>query len=303
MPLPNLLIIGAMKAGTTGLYMDMASHPQVFLAHDKEPHALCSDDVLTAEGLRRYEAIYEKARRDQVCCDASTGYSKRPDFEGVAQRAAGVLPAGFKVIYVVRHPIDRIISQHHHEHFEGRVGPSIDEEVRRHARYVQYSRYSYQLEPWLSVLGRDRIRVIRFEDYVERRQDTVRDLYRFLGLADEGCAVEEERVYNKSQGKPVKNRFWHAIQHNAAYRKILRPLAPPGVRLAIRRLLLAKATTSIAPPQRETVLHLHEALIDDVRRLNETLGLEKPLWSDFESTAGESSSVAPVTALNPGANS
>lgn len=285
MNLPRLLIIGAMKAGTTGLYMDLACHPRFFLGHDKEPHALCSDDVLGGPGLERYAAIYAKAASDQICCDASTGYAKRPDMEGVAERAVKVLPAGFQVAYVVRHPIERIVSQHHHEHFEGRVGPSIDDEVRRHPRYVQYSRYSYQLEPWLSAVGRDRIRVIRFEDYVERRQETVRDLWGFVGLPSEGCAVEEDRVYNKSQGKPVKNRFWHAIQHNAAYRRLLRPLAPPKLRLAVRRALLPKATAAIAPPREDTIAYLREALADDVLRLQATLGRSEPLWSDFAERA------------------
>lgn len=282
MHLPKLLIIGAMKAGTTGLYVDLSTHPQVFLGHDKEPHALCGDEVLTPAGIERYAAIYEKARPDQLCCDASTGYSKRPDFEGVVQRAMRVLPAGFKVIYMVRHPIERIISQHHHEHFEGKVGPSIDDEVRRHARYVQYSRYSYQLQPWLDAVGRDRIRVVCFEDYVNRRQDAAREVCGFLGLTPEGCAVDQEKVYNKSQGKPVKNRFWNAIQHNAAYRKLLRPLAPPQVRLAIRRVLLSKAPDRLSPPRPDTVAYLREALCEDASRLCELLERDAPFWSDFD---------------------
>ncbi len=293
MNLPNLLIIGAMKAGTTGLYMDLASHPRFFLGHDKEPHALCGDEVLTPAGISRYAAIYEKARPDQIRCDASTGYSKRPDYEGVAQRAVQVLPDGFQVIYVIRHPIERIISQHHHEHFEGKVGPSIVDEVRRHPRYVQYSRYSYQLEPWLSAIGCDRIRVVRFEDYVERRQDTARDLCGFLGLAGQDCVVEEDRVYNQSQGKPVKNEFWHALQHNAAYRKLLRPLAPPKVRLAIRRVLLPAAKAPLGPPNLETIAYLHDALKDDVNQFTAELGLDRPMWDDFAANERRPSPATP----------
>jgi Sulfotransferase family len=295
MPLPKLLIIGAMKAGTTGLYMDLATHPQVFLGHDKEPHALCHDSVLTPRGVDDFAAIYAKATPDQICIDASTGYSKRPDFEGVVDRALQVLPADFKVVYVVRHPIERIISQHHHEYFEGKVGPSIDDEVRRHPRYVHYSRYSYQLAPWLAAIGASRIRVVRFEDYVKRRQDTARDLCGFLGLPPAGCAVEEERVYNKSQGKPVKNRFWHRVQHNAAYRKLLRPLAPPKVRLALRRLLFPKASASLAPPRPDTLAYLREALSNDVYQLSEQLGREELFWPDFK---GDAETVAPAPTLS-----
>jgi hypothetical protein len=280
--LPNLLIIGAMKAGTTGLYMDLAGHSQFFLGHDKEPNALCDEAVLTHEGISRYAAIYEQARPEQVCCDASTAYAKRPDFEGVVQRAMQVLPTDFKVIYVVRHPIQRIISQHHHEHFEGKVGPSIDDEVRRHARYVQYSQYAYQLKPWLDAIGADRIRVIRFEDYTERRQETVRDLCAFIGLAPQECVVEEDRVHNQSQGKPVKGTFWHAIQHNVAYRKLIRPLASPRARLAIRRLLLPKAADRLAPPRPETIAFLRDSLFEDASRLHELVGRPAPFWPDFD---------------------
>ena len=283
MPLPNVLIIGAMKAGTTSLYMDIADRRGAFLAQDKEPHALCNDEVLAPAGRAAYEANYGHAPAGTLCCDASTGYAKRPDVDGVVERAVRVLPAGFKAIYMVRHPIERIISQHHHEHTEGLVGPSIDEEVRRHDRYVQYSRYAYQLEPWMAQLGPERIRVVRFEDYVSRRRETVSELLGFVGLAAEDEAGFEGRVYNKSQGKPVKSLRWEALRQSGAYRRWLRPLAPPKLRLALQRLILPKAAAKLAPPSEQTLSLLRDELRSDVSQLERTLGRSFE-WSGFETT-------------------
>ena len=284
MPLPNVLIIGAMKAGTTSLYMDIVDRNGACLAQDKEPHALCDDAVLTAAGRAAYEANYAHAAVGDVCCDASTGYAKRPDVEGVVARANALLPADYKVIYMVRHPIDRIVSQHHHEHTEGLVGPDVNEEVRRHDRYVQYSRYAYQLEPWMEQLGADRIRIVRFEDYVSRRRETVRELHGFIGLTVEKEAQTEGRVYNKSQGKPVKSRRWEYIRQSRIYRQWLRRLAHPKLRLALQRLILPKAAEELAPPSERTLSFLRDELRDDVSSLERLLGRSME-WSGFESTS------------------
>ena len=86
MRLPDFLLIGAMKSGTTSLYMDLADRKVVYLAENKEPHALCDDSVLTQAGQAEYAATYSKASPEQLLCDASTAYSKRPDHEGVPDR-------------------------------------------------------------------------------------------------------------------------------------------------------------------------------------------------------------------------
>ena len=72
MLLPNLLIIGAMKSGTTGLYMDLATHPGVFLGDDKEPHALRDDSVLTEQGRAQYAAYYAGARSETATARPAT---------------------------------------------------------------------------------------------------------------------------------------------------------------------------------------------------------------------------------------
>ena len=285
MTFPSVLLIGAMKAGTTSLYFDLAEHPDVFLCGDKEPHALCSDHVLSEQGRREYAKVYAAAKDRQILIDASTGYAKRPDFEGIAQRALATLPAGFQVIYLVRHPVERIISHYHHEMSIGQVGSSIDEAVRKCPRFVNYSRYAYQLEPWLDAVGLDRIRVVRFEDYADRRLEVIAQLQGFLGLPPTCSSIDVDKVYNKSQGKPIRNRFWSAIYGNPYYRRLVRPLLPVKLRLKIRDRLLPKA------PERNLRLHpetdnwLRNELTEDVVRLSRLINQSSPLWSDFAAPA------------------
>ena len=281
MRLPNVILIGAMKAGTTGLYMDLAEHPDVFLCGDKEPHALCSDQVLTEVGRRDYAAIYSAARAEQLLIDASTGYTKRPDYEGMAQRAAAVLPEDFKVIYLVRHPLERIISHYHHEFSVGQAGPSIDEAVQTCHRFVNYSRYAYQLEPWVEAIGLERIRVVKFEDYKDRRLEVIAELLGFLGLSPNCSSIDVDKVYNKSQGKPIRNQFWSAIYANPYYRNWVRPLLPVKLRLKIRDLLLPKAPERSFDLLPDTDRWLRRELADDVAKLSTLINLGVSLWDDF----------------------
>lgn len=281
MRFPDVLFIGAMKCGTTSLYMDLAQHPQVFLSEDKEPRALCSDEVYTAHGQARYAAIYSSASANQVCIDASTDYSKLPDIQGVAKRALDLLPKGFKVIYVVRHPIDRIISQHYHEYSRGEVGSDINLAVREHPRFINYSRYAYQLEPWIEAVGRECIKVVLFEDYTEKRTEIVEDLYRFLGFPENLVTPDSSKVYNKSEGKPVLNSFWSNVYGNWMYRKVLRPLIPLIVRTRIRELVLPRAPERPAPLSQETKQWLKSNLTTDVANLYEIQQIHDPWWNDF----------------------
>src|SRR5262245_60208451 len=108
MRLPNFLVIGAMKSGTTTFYHDLAAHPDVFLA-EKELGAL-SRDVATVE----YASYFKRAKPEQLCGDVSTTYSMCPDVSGVADRAKKNLSRNTKIIYLVREPVARAISHHYH---------------------------------------------------------------------------------------------------------------------------------------------------------------------------------------------
>ena len=226
MQLPDFLIIGAMKAGTTTLYHDLLTNPCVFFPPDKEPGNLTVDDVLTEAGRRRYASMFKAARSNQICGEASTTYTKLPDLPDVSERAWKVLGPRLRVIYLVREPVSRIVSHHYHEYSEGTMGADINQAVLQFDRLINYSRYAMQIEPWLNRLGSAHVRIIRFESYVEERRSTVAALCRFLGIAPRPGLVEANQVFNPSEAKPAATGLLWRMSKSPWYRKTIRSLLP-----------------------------------------------------------------------------
>jgi len=267
MTLPSFLIIGGMKCGSTTLYRDLLTHPRVFFPMDKEPCNLCDDHVLTDAGRQEYEALFKRASPEQLCAEASTDYTKLPDRQGVAERAFTVLGPELRVIYLVRDPIKRLISHHHHEYSRGEMPADIGEAVERYPSLVNYSRYAMQLEPWFKTFGSDNVRVVRFEDYIADRPAVVASVESFLGLDPRPELVEVDRVHNKSDGKPVARGAMGRLIRSAPYRRLVRPLIPLGLRGWVQRRILPKAPPRPDPPPTDLVRQILEQLSSDRARL------------------------------------
>lgn len=278
MRLPDFLIIGAQKAGTTTLYRDLLANPSIFLPDDKEPGNLCDDDVLTETGCTAYARHFANASTDQLCGEATTSYSKRPDIPGVPERARRLLGDKLKVIYLVREPISRIISHYHHELTSGEVTCGIDEAVRTIARYIDYSRYAMQLTPWLNELGPEQVLIIHFESYIETRVKTLASVCKFLGVAPRPDTVREQIVYNRSAGKPIPVGPIAAMRKSSLYRRFVRPLLSASAKDKLRAALLPKAPHGPAQPDLDTVRWIVEQLSDDVAQLSTMMDRCEPLW-------------------------
>ncbi len=281
MRLPDFLIIGAMKAGTTSLYHDLSANPAVFMPTDKELWSLAQEEVCQPEGLQRYAKHFRKASTHQTCGEASTVYSQLPDITGVPQRARQVLGDQFKAIYLVREPVSRIISHHYHEWSAGKITCSIDQAVRTYPRLINYSRYAMQITPWLEALGSERVLIVRFETYINDRRPTVASISRFLGVEPCLGGLRIDKAYNKSEGKPVARGALAGLRRSRVYRRILRPILTPSARERLRFALLPKAAGRPDPPSVETVRHIFEQVRDDAEQLRVLMGRTDPLW-DFQ---------------------
>ena len=198
---PRFLIIGAMKAGTTTLYEDLAAVSGLYLPPEKEPDDLAYAQADTPEGVARYMAKFAAAPADAICGEASTTYAKRPTYEGVADRAVRLLGPSLKIIYMQRDPIKRMISQYHHLQGLGQETRSLNEAVTQDETYVAYSSYDWQLAPWRAVLPETQILIVRFEDYIANRPVIFAQICTFLGVAPDQRPEETHR--NASAGKAV----------------------------------------------------------------------------------------------------
>ncbi len=279
MRLPDFLIIGAMKTGTTTLYRDLLTHPRVFFPLDKEPENLTRERVLTDDGRAEYAAMFKDARDDQLCGEASTGYTKRPTFEGVPQRARELLGDRLRVVYLMREPVSRIRSHHRHkQHFGECTTDDLADAIERHPELLDYSRYAMQLEPWLDVLGAGRVLALEMEAYTADRAATVARVQSFLGLDPRPDLVEADKVYNQADGKPVIRGRWRKFQQSGPYRRLIRPLLGVETRAKLREALLPKAAGGHNAVDSAVERAIREALADDQRRLRELLGDQAPSW-------------------------
>lgn len=280
--LPDFLIIGAQKAGTTSLYRDLLTNPAVFMPADKEPGALCHDEVLTPAGRERYAKLFENAKAGQICGEASTDYTKAPQYAGVPERALEVLGPETRLIYLVRNPIKRMMSQHHHMWNNRKVGPDIDVEIRKNPIFIDWSSFGAQARRWLEAFPRDRLRIIRFEDYVRSRETTVADLCPWLGIEHTPGAIREDVVHNRSVDKPMLRGPLATLTSTSLYRRGLRPLLPMGLKDRLRASLLPKAEPPARPPSEETVRWAIDRLRPDLEILGALMGRSGPVWSDAE---------------------
>jgi hypothetical protein len=161
-----LLIIGAMKSGTTTLFQYLRQHPEIAPSRLKEPNFFVRD---RKRGPRRQRAQYVRLwpdfdpARHRYAMEASTSYTKAPRVsQGVPDRIAR-FSGRFRCIYIMRNPIDRIESHLAHNLSRGLPVPKIGGSSKRLQHALNVSRYAYQLDQFRSWPGKSEILLLDFD--------------------------------------------------------------------------------------------------------------------------------------------
>jgi hypothetical protein len=173
--------MGAMKSATTTLHEQLARQPGLWMSRPKEPNFF-SDDENYARGSSWYASCFEGAGPEDMCGESSTHYTKLPTHPRTVERMVEALPR-VKLIYVMRHPIDRLTSHYLHELTVGRNAVGLEQAVDRFPELVHYGRYAMQLAPYLRAYGPEAIHPVFFDRLVSRPDEELDRIGEFLGVS------------------------------------------------------------------------------------------------------------------------
>jgi hypothetical protein len=177
--LPNLIIIGAQKCGTSGLHYYLGLHPEVSMSTPKELNYFIAERNW-GRGPEWYARHFDPAARCRG--EASPNYTAFPQHMDVPERMSGVLPDA-RLVYIVRDPVERIAAHYVHNYAKRREKGDLRETLLHpNTSYVARSRYFSQLQRFLDHYDRDRILVIENTDLREDRAETLRKVFEFAGV-------------------------------------------------------------------------------------------------------------------------
>ncbi|OIN81350.1 sulfotransferase family protein [Mycobacterium malmoense] len=182
---PNFFIIGAAKAATTSLSSLLETHPQAAISQSKEPQFF-SYDYRYAEGWGRYLTLFSHVSDEKAVGDASTSYSRIRYHPHVIERIKRHVPDA-KIIYMVRHPIQRMESAYVERVCTEDEMPftSINDTIRRRPMIIDSSRYWEVFDAYRQAFGEERIKIVWFEEYIANQKAIFQEVCRFLEIDDQ----------------------------------------------------------------------------------------------------------------------
>lgn len=268
---PDFVVIGAMKCATSTLHEQLARQPGIWMSTPKEPNFF-SDDAAWGRGLDWYRRLFARAPAGHLTGESSTHYTKLPTHPDALPRIRRHLPHA-RLVYVMRDPVERIVSQYVHEWSIGalpREG-SIDDALRTMPELVDYSRYDMQIAPYLDAFGASAVLPVFFERLVRYPQDELRRVCAHVGYDGEPHWQEESERENVSSARLRRPRLLQGLLQIESLKPIRRMLVPEAIRSRIR----ARWSLGGRPrPSERSIEWLHAELDPDMRRLGERLGLD-----------------------------
>lgn len=206
--LPDFYVIGAAKCGTSTLAAHLATHPRIFMSPIKEPEFFAVDEVF-GKGLEWYGDLFREASADQQCGEASTAYTRSPQFPEAAQRIAAATPNA-KFIYLMRHPVDRAYSHYVHrltkELFPRQpIRRTFEAHVALDPMCLDGSRYMDQIQRYLDYFPKESILCLFSEFLRSDPQATVNTALEFLGL--EPAPLQDTSLQRNETARQRRNRI------------------------------------------------------------------------------------------------
>ncbi len=207
--LPNLLVVGAQKAGSTWLHERLAVHPDIFMSNPKELRFFGHRDKTdTPEGISDYKSAFLAGANMRYRGESTPAYFWSHDAQSpyaedlnrtnldIPRVASRILGPDVALIISLRNPVARAISAFYHHHRAGNIDSTDSIRDRGHRwGIIDMGFYQRHIEAWLRYFNPEQVHICLFDDITEHPKELVSKLYQWLDLPSE---VDDPDLYRPS---------------------------------------------------------------------------------------------------------
>ena len=291
MTLPNFLIVGVQKAGTTSIYNYLREHPQVYMSSVKETNFLEKDwENLPPEQqnkngivtLEKYSELFAGVKDEIAIGEASPNYLFH--YESSAARIKKYVPNA-KLIVVLRNPVERAYSDHL-MHMRDAIGyRSLSEQIKysSHKSFILRKGFYYiPLKYYFDQFGQEQIKVFFYDDLRDNSQEFMQSIYQYLGVNDEFVpnTTRKAQVAKIPKNKTINNLLNRKNILRSTTASILKKVMSVETRQKLRdRLInLNSQTKKAVPLSAEDRQQLIELYREDILQLQDLVGRDLSKW-------------------------
>jgi len=286
--LPNFLIVGGAKCGTSSLANYLSQNEDIFIPEIKEPHYFLADELkesvqLLVHDLDSYQDLF--AGRDQSALgEASVFYLFFHEI--TIPRILETLGADTKIIIILRNPVERAYSAYNYtrafnkrenlqliEAIEDEDRRAVDPKISPMMLYTRVGKYSKMVSAYQKAFPQCHVEL--FDDLKKEPAQLIGRLERFLGVEPSG--LEDFKVFNRGGREwkyPILGRVMKFVSYHGRFIKLLFP----GLRKLARRSaenMLQQSVKEITPQEHQVLLN---AFSDDIDALEKILGRDLSHW-------------------------
>jgi hypothetical protein len=297
--MPNFLIIGAAKTGTTSLYHYLKQHPEIYMSPVKEPKFFaydCEKPDFRGPGdqarkpkftnLEAYQSLFVGVSNETAIGEASVIYLYNPK---TPERIRHYIP-DVKLIAVLRDPVERAYSNFWVQMAVRRDEPLTDfaqamraEEKRIinhwHPRwhYKQRGFYYVQLKRYFDNFERNQIKIYLFDELVTNSNAVVRDIFRFLDV-DGAFMFDVTTRHNVTRGVPNSKAMHELLSNQYPIKNVIKRFLPDRLRQHIIKAIKTYNFSPRPPLTPEVHGQLIEEYRNDILRLQDLIQRDLSKW-------------------------
>jgi len=286
--LPNFIIVGAPKAGTTSLYHYLSGHSEVFMSEPKEVNYFSKDEIeeqglyykaFKAKNLAEYKKLFIDVNNEKAIGEGSVSYLFYPK---TAAKIKEIIP-NVKIIILLRNPVERGYSHYLMDYRMGLTNLSYEEIVYKTSRhkdinlyyqqFVELGLYYEQVKRYLDIFGKEQVKIYLQEDLRNKSEKVILDLYDFLNISD-SCTIDTTQEHNAFS--MPKNKLIHKLYASHTIRIVTKTIFSNVLKEKVKNLFFErKKKPKLDKKLKEDLQNLYR---EDIKKLEQLIGRDLSKW-------------------------